>query len=86
MHAQNEVPSRRSRRTKYQADRIHFRIKILPLLLLVLVTLAAYLNTWPNNLTLDDKLIAASGYFSDLGLSDIPRFFREDLWAASGGN
>ena len=44
------------------------------------------MNAWPDNLTLDDKLIEASGYFSGLSLSDALHFFNEDLWAVLGGN
>ena len=69
-----------------QSDGKRFGKIILPLLLLVLVTLAAYMNAWPDNLTLDDKLIAVSGYFSGLSLSGALHFFNEDLWAVLGGN
>ncbi len=54
----------------------------LPLILLIIVTLAAYANAWPNTLVHDDKFFAGSERFS--GLLDFPRFFTEDLWAASG--
>jgi tetratricopeptide (TPR) repeat protein len=55
----------------------------LPLILLVIATLAAYANAWPNALVFDDKYFAGSERYS--GLQDFPRFFTEDVWAAAGG-
>lgn len=51
---------------------------------LIIFTLIAYANAWPDNLTFDDRVFADSGRFSGLGPSDWLRFFTEDLWAASG--
>ena len=82
-NAQNKPASPRSPGTKNQAEGRRSR-RFFPLLLLVFVTLAAYLNAWPDNLTFDDKVFAASERFAGLGLGDIGRFFTEDLWAASG--
>ncbi len=65
---------------------LRFRSGALPILLLVLVTLIAYFNAWPDNLTLDDKVFAASERYSSLSLSDVAQFFTEDLWAAAGGH
>jgi tetratricopeptide (TPR) repeat protein len=53
------------------------------LILLIAATLAAYANAWPNVLVLDDKYFVGTARFSDL--SDVPRYFTEDLWAATGG-
>jgi len=55
---------------------------LLPLILLAIATLAAYANAWPDVLVRDDKFFAGSTRFS--GLQDFPRFFTEDVWAASG--
>jgi len=70
-----------SRKQSSRAKRLSSRL----ILLLVFVTLAAYLNAWPDNLTLDDKAFADSERFTGLSLSDTSRFFTEDLWAANGG-
>jgi len=59
---------------------------ILPLLVLVFVTLAAYLNAWPDSLTLDDKGFVANRYSEGLSLYDTFRFFSEDLWKAAGAD
>lgn len=50
--------------------------------LLILASFVAYANAWPDVLVLDDKFFAGSDRFS--GLEDIPRFFREDVWATAG--
>ncbi len=85
MRAQGKDALRQTRRNKHQVKFRQFRTKTLPLLLLVLVTLAAYVNAWPDSLTFDDKAFAASERFASLSLSDALGFFTEDLWAASGG-
>ncbi len=51
----------------------------LPVVLLVLLTLLAYANAWPNSLAMDDVEFAVSDRFLALGLFDIAQFFREDL-------
>lgn len=84
VHAQNKAESPQSDKNINQTEWLRFRTTALPLILLVLATLAAYANAWPDNLTFDDKAFAASERFSGLSLSDISRFFTEDLWAASG--
>ena len=86
MRAQGKTALPRTHRNKHQVNWRQFRIKNLPLLLLVLVTLAAYVNAWPDSLTFDDKAFAASERFAGLGLSDALGFFTEDLWAASGAS
>ena len=86
MRTQGKAALPRNHRNKHQVNRSHFRTNTLPLLLLVLVTLAAYVNAWPDSLTFDDKAFAASERFSGLSLSDILGFFTEDLWAASGAS
>lgn len=52
--------------------------------ILILITLVAYCNAWPDSLTLDDRPFVGSERFASLGLSDFARFFTEDLWKASG--
>lgn len=61
-----------------------FRTRTLPLILLVLVTLIAYANAWPNNLVGDDPTFAVIDRFSGLGLAGVARFFANDLWAVNG--
>ncbi len=53
-------------------------------LVLVLFTLLAYANAWPDNITFDDRVFVDSSRFSGLSIADVLRFFSEDLWAASG--
>ena len=55
---------------------------LLPLLLLAVVTFAAYWNAWPEALVLDDKMFAGQERFADL--SRLPAFFRESVWATTG--
>ena len=57
-------------------------LALLPLLLIVIVALAAYANAWPNALVHDDKFYAGSERFEEL--SNIPRYFTENAWASSG--
>jgi tetratricopeptide (TPR) repeat protein len=54
--------------------------------LLVVFTLLAFANAWPNNLVFDDRIFADSTRFSGLGPGDVLRFFTEDLWAGSGAD
>ena len=54
--------------------------------ILIVFTLIAYANAWPDNLTFDDRVFADPNRFSGLGPGDLMRFFTEDLWAASGGD
>lgn len=51
---------------------------------LIVFTLIAYANAWPDNLAFDDRVFADAGRFSGLGPGDVLRFFTEDLWAARG--
>jgi len=53
---------------------------------LIVFTLIAYANAWPDNLTFDDRIFADSSRFSGLSPGDLLRFFTEDLWAAEGGD
>ncbi len=53
---------------------------------LIVFTLIAYANAWPDNLTFDDRVFVDSSRFSGLSPGDVLRFFTEDLWAASGSN
>jgi hypothetical protein len=59
----------------------HLR-SLLPLLLLAVVTFAAYWNAWPEALVLDDKKFAGQERFAEL--SRLPEFFRESVWATTG--
>ena len=86
MRAQGQAALPRNHRNKHQVKWRQFRTNTLPLFLLVLVTLAAYVNAWPDSLTFDDKAFAASERFSSLSLSDVSGFITEDLWAASGAS
>ena len=54
--------------------------------LLLVFTLIAYANAWPDNLTFDDRVFVDSSRFSGLSLAEMFRFFTEDLWAASGSS
>ncbi len=56
----------------------------LPMWLLLLASFIAYANAWPNNLVFDDQVFADSARFSGMGLTDLPRFFAEDLWSSAG--
>ena len=56
--------------------------ELFPLALLVIVSLLAYANAWPDAPVHDDKFFAGKDRFP--GLIDFPRIFTEDLWAASG--
>lgn len=69
---------------KFPVDWGRFRSQSLPLLILVLVTLVAFANSWPNNLVFDDTEFAVSQRFLALGPADVARFFTEDLWAVNG--
>jgi len=69
---------------KSQLEWARFRTIHLPLILLVLLGVIAYANTWTNALAWDDTLFVVTGRFDGLGLADIPRFFSEDLWAIEG--
>ena len=51
---------------------------------LIVFTLLAFANAWPNNLTFDDRVFVDPNRFSGLGPGDLLHFFTEDLWAASG--
>jgi len=50
--------------------------------LLIAATLLAYANAWPDVLVHDDKYFAGTPRQSEW--ADLPRFFTEDLWAATG--
>ncbi len=50
--------------------------------LLILAALLAYANAWPDALVHDDKFFAGTERLAEW--ADIPRFFTEDLWAATG--
>jgi len=51
---------------------------------LIVFTLIAYANAWPDNLAFDDRVFADASRFSGLSPGDVLRFFTEDLWAARG--
>jgi tetratricopeptide (TPR) repeat protein len=54
----------------------------LPLLLIIVVALAAYANAWPNTLVHDDRYYSNSDRYTDL--ANIPRYFTENAWESSG--
>jgi len=56
------------------------------LFLLVLVTIIAYANAWPNNLVGDDPTFAVTNRYADLDLASIARFFSGDVWGVTGFN
>ncbi|MSQ97777.1 MAG: hypothetical protein EXR85_00540 [Xanthomonadales bacterium] len=51
---------------------------------LIVFTLIAYANAWPDNLAFDDRVFADASRFSGLSPGDVLRFFTKDLWAARG--
>ena len=59
-------------------------ISALPVFLLILVTIVAYANAWPDALVWDDARVALSDRFAGIGLDGITRFFTEDVWAVEG--
>jgi len=58
---------------------------LFPLIILIVVSVIAYANAWPDNLTLDDSIFSSGSPFSRFDLTDIGRIFGDDLWAAIGG-
>jgi hypothetical protein len=52
------------------------------LLLLALMTFAAYWNAWPDALVLDDQVFAGHQRFADL--SQIPAYFQQTVWGPLG--
>lgn len=66
------------------ADWRRFRTRTLPLILLVVITILAYANAWPDTLVGDDTTFAVSDRFSGLGLAGMARYFSEDVWAVTG--
>jgi len=56
----------------------------LPVIILILVTIAAYANAWPNNLVGDDPTFAGSNRYSDLDFAAIWHFFNQDVWGVTG--
>jgi hypothetical protein len=56
----------------------------LPLILIIIVALAAYANAWPNALVHDDKFYVNHERFTEL--SNIPRYFKEDVWESTNGS
>jgi tetratricopeptide (TPR) repeat protein len=53
-----------------------------PWLLLIIVTLIAYANAWPDVLVFDDREFLAGDRFDGLGPADFIRFFSQSLWEA----
>jgi tetratricopeptide (TPR) repeat protein len=69
---------------KVSSNWVPYLNQLLPLVLIIVLTLAAYANAWPNNLVYDDNLFENSGRYSDL--SNVPRYFTENAWASEGFN
>lgn len=63
-----------------------FRTHNLPLMVLILITIVAYANAWPDTLVWDDGRFAVSERYLGLGLDGVLRFFTEDVWAIEGEN
>lgn len=66
-----------------QSRPVQYLLAAVPFVLLACVALGAYANAWPNALVHDDKLFAGSERFVEL--SNIPRYFKETVWASAGG-
>ena len=56
----------------------------MPLLLLILLSVLAYANAWPDALVFDDKPLLANGRLALVPLESIARYFTESVWVASG--
>ena len=84
MSAKKRTDSRRASSPEKPVYWLPFQSRFLPLTLLIFISFIAYANAWPNSLVMDDVQFAVSERFLALGLADIPRFFTEDIWAASG--
>ncbi len=52
------------------------------MIVLVIVTLLAFANAWPENLVLDDKAFAGPGRSPDL--DSLQYMFAEDVWVTAG--
>jgi tetratricopeptide (TPR) repeat protein len=57
---------------------------LLAMLLIVVVVATVYANAWPNRLVHDDKYFVGSDRFATL--SNVPRYFVENTWAASAAD
>jgi protein O-mannosyl-transferase len=82
-HAQRSPPGKTSTQ-KLQTFNPSGLSNVLALTFLMVFTLIAYANAWPDNLTFDDRVFVDDSRFSGLGPGDVVRFFTEDLWDASG--
>jgi hypothetical protein len=82
----NPLSSRRGHETDNNISREHFSTKTLPLIILSLVALLVYANAWPNTLVWDDEIFTLGSQFSGTGITEIGRFFTDDVWAAIGAN
>lgn len=65
-------------------SRDRFRTRVLPILILLLISILAYANAWPNNLTWDDAVFGIGNRLSGIEWTDVGRFFTQDVWAAIG--
>ena len=59
-----------------------FRQAWFPWALLIIATLIAYANAWPDALVFDDREFLAGDRFDGLGPADFIRFFSQSLWEA----
>jgi tetratricopeptide (TPR) repeat protein len=64
--------------------RERFRTRILPILILFIISFVAYANAWPNNLTWDDGVFGMGYRLSGIGWDEVGRFFSQDAWASIG--
>ena len=84
--AKASVASSQSSAYKFRAEWQQFSTRTLPFILLILITIIAYANAWPNALAGDDPTFAVSDRFSGIGVAGVARFFTDDLWAVNGVN
>jgi tetratricopeptide (TPR) repeat protein len=61
-----------------------FRTRTLPLIVLIIVSLLAYVNAWPDRLIWDDGVFATGDRLLGVSFTDIQHYFTDDVWAAVG--
>jgi hypothetical protein len=80
----NPASSRVELTPERRAKRERFRTRILPLIILVLVSFLAYANAWPNDLIWDDAVFTAGDRLSGVTWAELRQFFTSDAWASFG--